>query len=211
MDVRSKEPSENTAGLRSVLSLAPAYRLAQRMIGADKFRNVLVDEILRATSEDRVLDLGCGTADILEHLPPLDYVGFDPSQRYVDDAIARFGDRGTFVTDLSELADEPTTGRTLVMAVGVFHHMDDDTVRAALATARTALAAGGRFVSIDPTFTPDQHRVARWLIERDRGRHVRSPEELQPLVAEQFPAATLHVRHDLLRTPYTHVIVQAAS
>lgn len=209
MDVPATEAPENTSGLRSVLSLAPAYRLAQRMFGADHFRRVLVDDILEVTADDRILDYGCGTADIVDHLPDVDYVGFDPSQRYVDDATARFGRRGTFVTDLADLPGGTVADRTLVMAIGVFHHLDDDTVRDALTTARAAVGAHGRFVSIDPTFTDDQHRVATWLIERDRGRHVRRPERVAALVGEQFPTTTVEVRHDLLRMPYTHAIVRA--
>jgi ubiquinone/menaquinone biosynthesis C-methylase UbiE len=81
-----------------VLSLAPAYRLAQRAIGADRFRRVVVDEVICPTRDDRVLDIGCGTADILEHLGGIaDYVGFDPNGGYVQAARAKFGDRGTFV------------------------------------------------------------------------------------------------------------------
>ena len=115
------------------------------------------------------------------------------------------------MSDLTELPEAAADDRTLVMAIGVFHHMDNDTVREALATAHGAMGPGGRFVSIDPTFADDQHRVATWLIKRDRGRHVRRPEQLMALVNEQFPAATIDVRHDLLRTPYTHVIVHAAA
>jgi hypothetical protein len=41
----------------------------------------------------------------------------------------------------------------------------------------------------------------------DRGEHVRSLEEWPPLVEPVFPLARTHVRHDLLRIPYTHVIM----
>lgn len=193
-----------------MLSLAPAYRMAQRLIGADEFRRVLVEDILAVDASDRILDLGCGTADILDHLPAADYIGFDPSQRYVDDASRRFEGRGTFVTDLADIVGGQQADRTVVMAIGVLHHMADDDVRDLLNTAGDMLEPGGRFVSIDPAFVADQHRVARWLIARDRGRHVRTPEELRTLVGVRFRSVSVEVRHDLLRTPYTHAIVQAA-
>ncbi len=208
MNERSLSGPQDTSGLRSILSLAPAYRLAQRLVGADRFRRVLADEVLDLDDDDRVLDIGCGTADILEHLPDLDYVGFDPSRRYVDAASSRFGHRGTFVTSVTDLGDTDVADRSVVTAIGVFHHMDDDTVHESLDLARRVLRPGGRLVSVDPTFTDDQHRVARFLIARDRGRHVRTPDEMTALLRDHFPAAEIQVRHDLLRTPYTHVIVQ---
>ena len=201
--------SEDNTGLRALLSLAPVYRAAQRAIGADRFRATVADEIIAATGVDRVLDIGCGTADILDHLPDLDYVGFDPNPRYVDDAADRFGSRGTFLTGGSGGVDQLPTDRTIALAIGVLHHMDDDLVRSTLDLAAASLEPGGRLVTIDPTLVDGQHRIARFLAGRDRGQHVRSPDQVRELVAASFEDFEVSVRHDLLRVPYSHVLVRA--
>jgi SAM-dependent methyltransferase len=206
----STGPAERTTGWRAIFSLAPVYRLAQRLIGADKFRSVLVNDILDLGTSDRVIDIGCGTADIIEHLPRLDYVGFDPSQRYVDDAQARFGDRGTFVTAAAEHFEATGADRTMAMAIGVLHHMSDDSVTELFQLAHSVLESGGRLVTIDPTLVEGQHRIARLLVSRDRGQHVRHPDQLQRLVTPFFPDAEIEIRHDLLRPPYSHAIIRAS-
>ncbi len=205
----SSNPAQVTTGIRSVLSLASVYRFAQRAIGAEAFRETLAAEVLDVSEGDRILDVGCGTADILDHLPEVDYLGFDSSDRYVDAARERFGDRGRFVTAAPTDVDDTFGDRTLVTAIGVLHHLDDETAHEALALAVKALRPGGRFVSVDPTLTDDQHAVARFLIERDRGQFVRTPEQMRHLVGDHFDDVSMEVRHDMLRTPYTHLIVRA--
>jgi SAM-dependent methyltransferase len=205
----SPSTAQVTTGIRSVLSLASVYRFAQRAIGAEAFRETLASEVLNVCEGDRVLDIGCGTADILAHLPPVDYLGFDSSDRYVEAARERFGDHGHFVTAVPTDVDDAFGDRTLVMAIGVLHHLDDETASEALELAAKALQPGGTFVSVDPTLTDDQHRIARFLIERDRGQFVRTPEQMQRLVSDHFDDVAMEVRHDMLRTPYTHLIVRA--
>ena len=205
----SPPTAQVTTGVRSVLSLASVYRLAQRAIGAEAFRETLAAEILHVGDGDRILDIGCGTADTLEHLPQVDYLGFDSSDRYVEAARQRFGDRGRFVTAVPNEVDDAFGDRTIVTAIGVLHHLDDDTAHEALELATKALRPGGSFISVDPTLTDDQHRIARFLIQRDRGQFVRTPEQMQHLVCDHFDDVSMDVRHDMLRTPYTHLIVRA--
>lgn len=199
---------ERTRGVRAALSLAPVYRLAQNAVGADRFRSALTQEYLRVVPGDRILDLGCGTADILDHLPTTDYIGFDPSERYVTDARSRFGDRGRFVTSLDD-ATELQVDRTLAIAIGVLHHVDDRSAASMIELAASSLEPGGRMVTVDPTIVDGQHWAAKFLASQDRGQHVRSPEGTAELFSA-FDLVKVSVRHDLLRMPYSHVIVEAS-
>jgi hypothetical protein len=66
-------------------------------------------------------------------------------------------------------------------------------------------------VTIDPALTTPQHWMARLIIRNDRGRHVRSATEYELLVRPAFSKVVMEVRTDLLRLPYTHVIMQCSA
>ena len=50
--------------------------------------------------------------------------------------------------------------------------------------------------------------MARWLAALDRGQNVRKADELVILAQEHFSTVNVTVRHDLLRIPYTHAILE---
>ncbi len=164
---------------------------------------------IRPRASDRVLDCGCGPGDLFECLPDVDYVGIDIDARYIAEAQSRFGDRATF--RLGPLGPETMTEDAhydLVLAWGVLHHLDDDQTGDFMSLARRGLRPTGRLVTLDPCYTDGQSRVARYLLDKDRGQHVRSLEEWRALVMPTFPSTIFHVRHDLLRIPYTHLIME---
>ena len=164
---------------------------------------------MRPRPGDRVLDCGCGPGEFFEHLPEVEYVGIDVDERYVAEGRRRFGDRATFRLGPVGPGTMHEEGHyDLVLAMGLLHHLDDLEVRSFMNRARRVLKPSGRLVTLDPCYAPGQSRVARMLIDMDRGSHVRPVEEWAPLVTPAFPAATSHIRHDLLRIPYTHLIME---
>src|SRR5687768_8243071 len=117
-----------TSGLRSVLSRPWIYDVLQNLLGGTAARTEYAHDFIRATSGTRVLDLGCGTAQILSFLPEgVDYWGYDVSADYIKAAAARFGTRGHFRCGIP---DEGTLGNLapfdLALATGVLHHLDDE-------------------------------------------------------------------------------------
>jgi SAM-dependent methyltransferase len=197
-----------TTGIRSILNAPVVYDFVQNLVGARKNREEFAHEFIKASDGDVVLDVGCGTGDILESLPTVTYFGCDISEKYIETAKARWGSRGTFVArplDAELVASMPPID--IAIMHGVMHHMSDALVLDVMQIAKHGMRPGGRFVTIDPSFTDDQSRVARYLISRDRGQCVRTPTQYLGLAQKVFSKCSVVVRHDLNRIPYTHAIV----
>lgn len=131
------------------------------------------------------LDFGCGTGQFARCFPAERYFGFDIAKHYV-----RYASRNQPYklgvmngTALGYAAD--TFDAALIL--GVFHHLDDDTVRACVRELHRVLRAGGRVLMIEDI--PAQNRwnllgrAMHWL---DRGDNIRTDAHYQSLMAPYF-------------------------
>lgn len=202
--------SQTTSGLRAALSLPSVYDFVQNLVGARHARRVLSAQYLRLQPHQWMVDVGCGTGEMLDAVPDgVHYVGFDLSQRYIGSARTRYGDRARFeCLDVAQAGSLDVPEADLALAFGLLHHLDDHEVCGLLETLKGLLKPGGRVVTIDPTLIPGQHPIAAFVARRDRGRNVRSPAGYHALARRVFAQVEGEVRHDLLRIPYSHCILQ---
>ncbi len=197
---------------RRVLALPAAYRAFQGLLGARRARRRFLADWTRPRSGQRALEVGCGPGDLLAELPAgVDFVGLDLEPVYLRAAERRWGGRGRFLCARAGDAAERLRGERfdLVLALFLLHHLDDGEARRLISAAYELLAPGGVLATIDPVRVAGQHPVARWLIDRDRGRYVRSPDSYRALVEERFGAVETAIRGDLLRLPYSHLLMRA--
>jgi cyclopropane fatty-acyl-phospholipid synthase-like methyltransferase len=146
----------------------------------------------------------------LNYLPAVNYTGLDISPEYICSAKKRFGPRGRFYCNdvgLAAIEEEQATF-DLVLAIGVIHHLNDAQAARLFDLARLALHSTGRLVTYDGCYVPQQSRIARWLLAKDRGKFVRNREDYLRLALARFSKVEPHLRHDLLRVPYTHLIMR---
>lgn len=198
--------------MRGLLAHPRFYSLFRRLVGRDTARAVYAREHLRVAPGQRVLDIGCGPADILAFLPGVRYEGYDISPQYIERARQRFGARGEFhCRAVDDSLPVPAGGFDVVIAHGLLHHLDDDQARALFRVARRALKPAGRLVTFDGCFSKDQSAAARFFLRLDRGRHVRTREAYEALARAEFPEVRSFVRHDLIRIPYTHLIMECGT
>jgi SAM-dependent methyltransferase len=199
--------------LSGVLSLPAGYRLFQRMVGMESAQRTYLAEHAKPALGDKVLDIGCGPADILERLPEVHYTGLDISPEYILAAQQRFGSRGRFYcgdVGLATIEGEQGTF-DLVLAFGVVHHLDDGRAAKLFELARRVLRPAGRLVTYDGCYMPRQSRIARWMLAHDRGKFVRCQEEYLRLASACFSQVEPRLREDLLRIPYTHLILHCSN
>lgn len=202
--------AQTTTGLRAVLSAPWAYDALQRALGVARYRRALVRDHFALFDGARVLDIGCGTGELLQELPGrIDYLGVDLSPAYIERAQRRADPRARFVcADVDALEPGDAGPFDRIIGTGLLHHLDDAPAQRLLARAARALAPGGFLLTVDPTLVDAQSPLARALIVRDRGRNVRSPEGYAALARPSFAVVGTQVRHDLLRVPYTHCILR---
>src|SRR5262245_7241447 len=138
-----------TLGVRAILSLPVIYSFFQGIMGGHQARMRFVEDFVRPYPGMKVLDIGCGPADILAYLPEVDYWGFDISLAYIERARALFGGRrGRFqckelvVTDIENMPSFD-----VVFALRLIHHLSDEEAVVTMRLAYKALKPGGRLLT----------------------------------------------------------------
>jgi SAM-dependent methyltransferase len=196
---------------RKLLSISSFYRSFQAQLQSDDTPSRIRDEFLRIEPGQRVLDIGCGPADILAHLPTgIEYHGFDAEPNYIAAAQTRFSGRGSFaVRTVAPNAVDDIGTFDVVISLAVLHHLTDTEADTLFASAARVLRPGGRVVTLDCAYVRGQHPIARLLAALDRGKYCRSPEGYAALARRHFAQVNATVLHNLIRIPYTHCIIEA--
>ena len=165
-------------------------------------RNKFVSELISPKPGLRILDVGCGTADVLRHLPEIEYLGIDSNDQYIKIARARYGDKGDFQVADVRNADFRSRGSfDRILLIGVLHHLSDTDCSELLAHLAPILKPNGYLVTLDPAFKNNQDLFSRLVSSTDRGRFVRHHEKYRSLLETTFVVETAAIRDDLLRLP----------
>ena len=197
--------------LRKVLEIPAVYAWFQKVIWREDFRSWFITKYIGDTSGKKILDLGCGTADMLDHIWDEElYIGIDNNKHYIEEDKKRFADRKTcqfYHTDLNAFAENAIQKFDIVLMIGVIHHIDDDALNAAMASIKRVISCGGVFVSCDPCYIDGMNPIARLMCILDRGRYVRSADDLISIQKKYWTDVKYEIKTDLLRfLPYSSII-----
>src|SRR4029077_21123504 len=88
---------QSDSGLLGWLKVPSVYNVFSAAIGGNVLRRSLIQNHVRAGPGDKVIDIGCGSAQVLHYLPAVDYIGFDMNPDYIAFASRTYGSKGTFL------------------------------------------------------------------------------------------------------------------
>jgi SAM-dependent methyltransferase len=195
--------------IRGVLNWPWVYLGYTRLIGGDAAARQWIAEVVRVQPGQRILDVGCGPGRLRKFLPEIEYFGIDGDPAYLARA------RSLYLNGRFELLDLEGDCETfqegdfdLIVACGLLHHLSDAAACRMFAFSRERLRDGGRLVTLDCAFWPDQNWLAKWLISHDRGRFVRDAAGYTALARTAFGNVDTTRYENLLRVPYSHISVE---
>ncbi|MET4804160.1 methyltransferase [Bradyrhizobium sp. LB11.1] len=194
--------------MKAILNHPVLYQVYQNAGGFFGARVKAIADYLTLRPGMRVIDIGCGPGYILRHLPDgIDYTGFDIDQAYIAYAQRAFGHLGIFhCRHFDAAAAQEFAGADVVMMNGVLHHVADADLKTTLVDIRDVLKADGVLFTLDGCYSEGQSRIARWLLDNDRGEFVRDHAGYDQVLRGAFGKVNLAIRDDYSRVPYTFII-----
>lgn len=158
------------------------YNIVQLSLGMN-FYEVSSKEIRKFESKT-ILEIGCGTGEILKYLTPRKYVGLDLSQQYLRKARFQFGSKNVKfeVSDATKMRDFAEKYE-LVLIVNFIHHLDDESLEKVFRNIKSKVKFK-KFILIDSK--PNAGPFTKLLEYGDLGNHFRTLEEIETIAKKYF-------------------------
>lgn len=201
---------QRLSGAYRLITVPSIYKKLMFSLGADRAIARYVNEVLQPMAGIKLLDVGCGPANVLSYLPPLDYTGIDLNEKHISYARQRYGDRGRFIVGnaAGDLRQEENTF-DLINVSALLHHLEDGEAVSLFRSLKPLLKADGRIVTFDNVWLPDQRLAVKLINKLDSGVNIRTPEGYLELLSGLGFDLQTRVFNDLLRIPYDHFIMIA--
>jgi SAM-dependent methyltransferase len=195
--------------MMSFLEMPLGYLASQWVIGGIKARKRCMQDHIRLSKGMRVLDVGCGPGYVAELLAGSEYVGLDTDKKYIDYARHRYGKCGEFhCTPLTEDFLKKRRSFDYVLMNGVLHHLSDKESSVVLGLCHKALKLGGSMVTLDGFYADDADPITRFLLDRDRGKFIRTKSRYLALVRSVFSWVKSYEHSDYFHVPYNVLVME---
>ena len=79
--------SQRSSVLYNLINNPLIYRLIQKLMSGTSFRKKIVQKNIK-NKKFKILDIGCGPAEILDYIPECEYYGYDIDKRSINDDIS---------------------------------------------------------------------------------------------------------------------------
>ena len=179
------------------------YRIIQYIMSGTSFRNSIIKKNIKK-SNLKILDIGCGPAQILEQIPRCDYYGYDIDQRSIQYAKKKYRQKNYhfYCKKFNKTEIKKLPKFDFVIFFGILHHLSNKEADKMLTLCKRTMKKNSKLLTEDPILVEKQNIIAKFLIEKDRGINVRQKKEYINLLKKHFKKIKNKVTHQFF-IPYT--------
>ena len=95
----------------------------------------------------------------------------------------------------------------IILAVGVLHHLDEDSAQSLFKIAQKAMKPKGRLYTRDNCYKESMSRLVRFIVSIDQGNHIRYGNEYLNLGKTIFETAKIHYVN-MFKFPHSQCIIE---
>jgi len=178
--------SQKTSGIYNFFSYPLFYSLTQKIMSGEAQRSKIVRNVIKENSN--VLDIGCGTAKIIESIPPVNYYGYDISKVYIKHAKKKYYSSKIkfFCKRFTQSEIKKLPKFDYVLLFGIIHHLNDREVSNLFLLLKKILKQKGKLLTCDPVFIKKQNILAKFLLNNDVGDNIRNKNGYLKLFNKHF-------------------------
>ena len=206
MEQRPEIISHVSYGWRRLLESPSVFNFWQRIAGAHSWKKRLIKDYVQPKGKEKILDVGCGTGPILSILDKnlkIDYVGCDINSEYIEHAKKHHAPNGRFYCCSVDRLPADESGFDVILAIAIFHHLDDKTSRLLIQSVKEKLRPEGFFLMAEPVYSNKQSSLERFLMGKDRGQNIRTESEYHQLLESEFIITESKIIFDSHIIPWT--------
>ena len=198
-----KNMSQRTNSFYNFINSPLTYMLIQKIMSGTAFRKKIIKKNI-PNKDIKVLDIGCGPAEILNYIPNSVYYGYDIDKRSINYARNHFKNLNHhfFCKKFTEKEIRKLPKFDYVILFGILHHLRNEEVKKILQLCKKVMNKNATLLTEDSIFIKNQNLIARFLINKDRGLCVRKKKEYIGLIKKSFKQVSSKIIHQKL-VPYT--------
>ena len=195
--------SQRTSKIYNLINSPLFYIFFQKIMSGTSFRKKIIIKNIK-NSKVKVLDIGCGPAEVLNYIPNSVYYGYDIDPRSINYAKKKYKDKNHhfFCKKFGKSEIKKLPKIDYVILFGIVHHLNDEEVKNLFELCKKVMKKNAVLLTEDPILIKNQNPIARFFIKNDRGMNIREKSNYLKLFNAYFKNIRTKITHQFF-VPYT--------
>lgn len=196
--------------MKRILAYPQVYNLYQNMIGSGKYLNRFVNEFVQIKKGISILDLGCGTANVLQFFDDgIEYTGIDLSQKYIDYSKKKYP-KQTFIC--SNICSQIflNTEFDIIISEGVMVALTDQELYKVFKNIVINSNKNTRIILSDSDYKQAVSPLERFFINNQRYKNFRTKGDYIKLIEQFFDIKKVIELEKVYRIPYSKIVFECS-